>query len=108
MNGTPERDNDRRERFGFGAKRLAHERARERDLRDNFEKNEQIDVFVEKSPVQNGGEEAVGKVYSNGVNDAVVFITPLSCTLEPSDRVQCRIIHVGSNMIKAHAIARLN
>lgn len=93
---------------GRGAKSLAHEQARETDLRDHFTRGEQMEVFVETPPERNGGEEAVATVNRAPVYDAGVFINPGRCTLHRAARVRCRIIHVEENFLKALALYRID
>jgi len=93
---------------GAGAKRLAHEQAQETDLREHFSRGEQIEVFVETPPGQNGGEEAVATVNRAPVYDARVFIEPGRCTLHRATRVRCRIVYVDENFLKALALCRLD
>jgi hypothetical protein len=91
-----------------GAKRLAHERALETNLCEHFKRGEQIDVFIEKPPEQNGGEEAVATINRAPVYDARLFIRPGKHTLHRANRVRCRIIHVEENFLKALALYRLD
>lgn len=93
---------------GAGAKRLAHEQARETNLREHFTQGEQIEVFVETPPERNGGEEAVATANRAPVYDARVFIKPGRCTLHHAARVRCRIAHVEENFLKALALYRLD
>lgn len=93
---------------GAGAKRVAHEQARDTDLRDHFAPGEQIEVFIETPAERNGGEEAVASVNRAPVYDARVFITPGRCTLHRADRVRWRIARVEDNFLKALALYRLD
>lgn len=93
---------------GAGAKRLGHEQALETNLREHFTRGEHIDVFVEKPPEQNGGEEAVSTVNRDSVHDARVFIHPGRHTLHRAARVRCRVVYVGNDFLKALALYRLD
>jgi len=101
-------DNGPKTRRGAGEKRLAHEQARETDLRDHFGRGEQIEVFIQTPPEQNGGDEAVATVNRAPVYDARVFIEPGRFRLHRADRIRCRIRHAEENFLKALAVYRLD